>query len=266
VKRAFTLIEISIVLIVVGLLIGGILVGQELIRAATVRSQISQIDKFNLATKTFLLKYKFLPGDITSAAANTFGFTSRVGTRGLGDGDGKIIPGASLVYGSFVDIGGETTLFWSDLFTARLIEDSITPYANMIGDSLPGESFSSYFPKSKLDFNSRVLINYADKGSSSLRGDWHVLSIVSLNSTDLDAHLLVDSNITPINAYSIDSKIDDGLPVTGKVLASNPVAANMLSYTSGPTTCFLSAAGNDVYNLSTSVATNRLCSLHFIIK
>ena len=37
----FTLIELSIVLVIIGLLVGGVLVGQDLIRAAGVRAQIS---------------------------------------------------------------------------------------------------------------------------------------------------------------------------------------------------------------------------------
>ena len=44
-KRAgFTLIELSIVLVIIGLIVGGVLVGQELIRAAFVRAQITQIE------------------------------------------------------------------------------------------------------------------------------------------------------------------------------------------------------------------------------
>ena len=41
-SNGFTLIELSMVLVIVGLAVGGILVGQELIRAATARSIIKQ--------------------------------------------------------------------------------------------------------------------------------------------------------------------------------------------------------------------------------
>jgi prepilin-type N-terminal cleavage/methylation domain-containing protein len=45
----FTLIEMSIVLVIIGLIVGGVLVGQDLIRAAYIRAQITQIEKFNTA-------------------------------------------------------------------------------------------------------------------------------------------------------------------------------------------------------------------------
>ena len=44
---AFTLIEVSIVLVIIALIIGGILVGREMINAAVVRDQISQIQNTN---------------------------------------------------------------------------------------------------------------------------------------------------------------------------------------------------------------------------
>lgn len=52
-RGGFTLIELSIVLVVSGLIVGGVLVGQDLIRAAGVRATITQIEKFNQAAHTF---------------------------------------------------------------------------------------------------------------------------------------------------------------------------------------------------------------------
>ncbi len=44
-------------LVIIGLIIGGVLVGQDLIRAAEVRAQISQIEKYNTGVETFYGKY-----------------------------------------------------------------------------------------------------------------------------------------------------------------------------------------------------------------
>jgi prepilin-type N-terminal cleavage/methylation domain-containing protein len=44
-NQGFTLIELSIVLVVVGLIVGGVLVGQNLIKAAQTRAQLAQIEK-----------------------------------------------------------------------------------------------------------------------------------------------------------------------------------------------------------------------------
>jgi prepilin-type N-terminal cleavage/methylation domain-containing protein len=41
----FTIIELSIVLVIIGLIVGGVLVGRDLIKAAEVLATISQIEK-----------------------------------------------------------------------------------------------------------------------------------------------------------------------------------------------------------------------------
>jgi len=47
----FTLIELSIVLVIIGLIVGAILVGQDLIKAAEIRSTISQVGKTTQPSK-----------------------------------------------------------------------------------------------------------------------------------------------------------------------------------------------------------------------
>ena len=76
-KKGFTLIEMSIVLVIIGLIIGGVLLGRDLISAAAVRAQIAQIEKYNAAVNTFKGKYGYLPGDIPDPYASRFGFKAR---------------------------------------------------------------------------------------------------------------------------------------------------------------------------------------------
>lgn len=97
-KAGFTLIELSIVLVIIGFLVGGVLVGQTLLTAAAVRAQATQIEKYNAAVNTFYGKFQYLPGDMPQAAVQQWGFTvatSRLGwepladsTVGRGNGDG----------------------------------------------------------------------------------------------------------------------------------------------------------------------------------
>src|ERR1017187_10122680 len=87
-KAGFTLVELSIVLVIIGLIIGGVLVGRDLISAAEVRAQISQIEKYQTAVNTFRDKYGYLPGDIPEPTASQYGFAARATDQGEGDGNG----------------------------------------------------------------------------------------------------------------------------------------------------------------------------------
>jgi hypothetical protein len=99
-------------------------VGQDLIKAATIQAQITQIQKFNTAANTFMAKYGYLPGDMPNPPAVGLGFVARAGAPGQGDGNGIIqstqcngfSPQAGMEY------MGESPVFWVDLSSAGLIE------------------------------------------------------------------------------------------------------------------------------------------------
>lgn len=59
----FTLIELSIVLVIIGLIVGGVLVGQDLIRAAQIHNTASQVEKIKISMNLFKLKINQIPGD-----------------------------------------------------------------------------------------------------------------------------------------------------------------------------------------------------------
>src|SRR5690349_20889612 len=65
--RGFSLVELSIVLVILGLLTGGILAGQSLIRAAELRSVVTEYQRFITASHTFRDKFGGIPGDFRSA-------------------------------------------------------------------------------------------------------------------------------------------------------------------------------------------------------
>jgi prepilin-type N-terminal cleavage/methylation domain-containing protein len=66
--KGFTILELSIVLVIVGLLVAGVLGGQEIIKAMKVNSVISKMNEVTAAANSFKLKYDSLPGDMPDAS------------------------------------------------------------------------------------------------------------------------------------------------------------------------------------------------------
>ena len=66
-NKGFTLLEMTIVLIIIGLLVGGVLMGQSLVKSAAMKDLITDMDYYATATKTFQDKYNALPGDMVNA-------------------------------------------------------------------------------------------------------------------------------------------------------------------------------------------------------
>jgi prepilin-type N-terminal cleavage/methylation domain-containing protein len=68
-RNGFTLIELSIVLVIIGLIVGAILVGRDLVAAAQYRRAVSDLENLKTSIATFKNKYNCLPGDCANATA-----------------------------------------------------------------------------------------------------------------------------------------------------------------------------------------------------
>ena len=75
-RSAFTLIELSIVLIIIGLLVAGITGGASLIKSAQLRSVMSEARGYNVAVNSFVVQYDELPGDYDVAFTGTLTVSS----------------------------------------------------------------------------------------------------------------------------------------------------------------------------------------------
>lgn len=260
-QRGFTLIELSIVLVVIGLIVGGVLVGQDLIRAAQVRAQMSQIEKYNTAVNTFRGKYDALPGDMNAATATRFGFTPRGANAGQGDGNGVIEGYNGSTNVGFAEGGGETGLFWVDLTSANglnvnLIEGSFSmATANPPASTVTAASINLYLPSAKIGGGNFV---YVGSGSGH-----NAFGISIATSIDTSGTLTSSPGMTVQQAYGIDKKMDDGLPMSGIVIAAY-VSGNVEvlapnAATPSATTCFDSTSGQ--YSVSQNGGLGVNCAL-----
>lgn len=220
-RTGFTLIEMSIVLVIVGLIIGGILTGRDLIKSAELRATLSQIEKYNTATNTFRNKYGGLPGDLQVNDASKFGFftfTINGGQTGLGDGNGLIEGG----YATNVYIAGEETAFFRQLSDASLIDGTyaqtgttagtIATFGGVPSATTSGAALDLLIPPAKMKRGNYVIpascggVNYFVLAAPSTVNIYGV----ALNETN---------NISAGDAYYMDAKIDDGIPGKGSVWA-----------------------------------------------
>jgi len=260
--RGFTLIEVSIVLVIIALIIGGILVGQDLINAAAIRQQISQIDQFNSAANTFKSKYGGIPGDLVWTTASQLGFTSRTGVRGQGDGSG-LIEGydTSLGAADGVVYGGESELFWSDLAAATLIPGSYNnPAAYVSGSSVTSANNPNYFPQAKIGSNLYVYI-FGTGGTADLTvnpnlmhwANYYGIEAMASNNAGQVAPVNTNGKDIPVyRAYAIDYKIDDGEPTTGIIQAAYMWLTNMYNSPSAHPATATSCYDSTTLNYATS--------------
>jgi prepilin-type N-terminal cleavage/methylation domain-containing protein len=229
-RRGFTLIELSVVLVVIGLIVGGILVGQSLISAASLRAQITQIEKYNSAANTFFEKYGYLPGDIPAVPAAQFGFAARGQYAGEGDGNGFL---EGIQSNSVNDdcgpciITGENAMFWVDLSAAHLIEGGFrsATSTSVANSALP---ISAYLPQAQLGNGNSIYVFSGTCGTSScsvfppsfFKGAGNYFGLGANASLQSDGyHVISALGLTVQQAYSIDQKVDDGLPQSGRLLA-----------------------------------------------
>jgi len=275
----FTLIEMSIVLVIIGLIVGGVLVGQDLIRSAALNAQIAQIEKLQTAVLTFRGKYDALPGDIADPAASNFGLTARGVYAGEGDGNGMVdgisFNDATHHFG-YVFGGGETMMFWVDLSKVGLIEGSFTgasPNATLPA-IVSGSALGQYFPTARIGQGNYIYVyNNAITGISVPVNLLGLSATLNINPTAAGCTWCMASNpgLTVNQAYNIDKKIDDGMPTRGSVIArladyqtSTGAGWSPNAAAASSATCFDTTS--NTYSINQNGGANVNCALAFRLK
>lgn len=217
-SHGFSLVELSIVLVILGLLTGGILSGQNLIRAAELRSVTSEYQHYQIAVRSFHNKYMALPGDMKNATSfwGTATCPTAVGTgTATCDGNGN----GSINTAPAADRFGEMYTFWQHLANAGLIEGSYTGMSGS-GSSIYVHIPGINSPRSRISnsgWNVEALGNFAGNPNLFAYNYGHNMA---LGAAVADFWSKGD-NISPQEAWNIDSKVDDGKPGTGKVFVKN---------------------------------------------
>jgi prepilin-type N-terminal cleavage/methylation domain-containing protein len=189
-RSGFTLLELSIVLVIVGLLLAGLLKGQELLIGARVRSIIQQQDGMKAAYFGFLDRFRSPPGDYANATTAITGVSTTAcgvaGNFGNGDGDGRI----EIANGEFI-------LVWEHLSKAGFISGVYTCTGNtVVGEAtVPKNVYGQY-----------VQMIYDNNYAGTAVRDQHNLKTGNNMPSDILAE--------------IDRKVDDGNASQGSFRAS----------------------------------------------
>ncbi len=225
----FTLIELSIVVIIIGLLVGGVLVGKDLLEAATLRKVAADFAEYKLAANTFKIKYNCLPGDCANA--------TQFFPTALGNGNGN---------GIMDIVNTERSYFWQHLSLSGLIAGNYSGVAGYSSNSQLGVDL----PRAAIE----------DAGIMSLWEGWAGNPQYGFNGRKENTFYLMGPNnqsgvLTPIQAKSVDLKIDDGIASTGKLTGSNSGCTNFSwNLTRG------AVVTGDYLNIGSTV---RYCRLHY---
>lgn len=232
-RRAFSLVELSIVLVILGLLVGGVLAGQSLIRAAELRAVSTEYSRFTTAVQTFRDKYFALPGDMTNATAfwqaldsgNGTGSDCRGESTGLptcnGDGNGRIETNSVSAASTH-----EVWLLWKHLANAGLIEGTYTgssagptkvtcynadgTYDHMGGCNEPASRVSGAGWSSEY-------VGSASADATLFDGEYgNVLALTRQPTYSFK----YTTSLRADEVWGIDTKMDDGKPGTGNVVVT----------------------------------------------
>jgi len=239
-SRGFTLIELSIVLIIIGLIVGGIVGGQSLVKQSELKSVVSDIQSFKIALNSFRLEFNALPGDLINAAE--YWPTTCGGGGGSpnpvcdGDGDGEI------EYLSVLLNDRETLEAWEHLSLSGILPGEFGgALAGVVAGPLYVAIIGITVPGSKLKGG-----GYSFETNPAL-----VTAVPDGLYVSYGAPTGVSGTAAPFmetkDAVSIDKKIDDGVAKVGQVLTDTfaPAVADSCTASVAPFDYVLSATGQN---------------------
>lgn len=201
--KGFTLVELSIVIVIIGLIIAGITAGRSLVNSSRLRSQVSDLQKYNTAFNAFVFQYNAIPGDMKNARSYWGGTVTN------GNGDGRLSYDAN----NATNLTHENLTLFQHLSMAGLIDGKYNnTWALGVG-----------YPKLKIHPDKGMIaagiLNLADSSASyQLTDPEKIMSRVAVLELNVKgdgfAGSLYNDSVgvmTPIEARNIDVKMDDGV-------------------------------------------------------
>ncbi|NBO19452.1 MAG: prepilin-type N-terminal cleavage/methylation domain-containing protein [Proteobacteria bacterium] len=253
-RGGFTLLELSMVTVVVALILGALVVGSDMIHVSKMHRTLVQVETIKKAVKLFRDKYHELPGDLSNAisfwgseSACPPAYTANPHKATCnGNGNGHI--------GDVYTDGGATSYelyrAWQHMANALYYEGA---YNGMSGTGSSNESLTGVnVPSGALEGTSYTLLYiFQPAGNVSYWPAQYGHGIVF--GKQLNTSINAAAALTPKEAFALDTKIDDSRPAYGTVMGYKAATSPNCSTTD--------VASNAVYNTSYAPVA---CSLIFI--
>lgn len=234
-KSAFSLIELSIVLIIIGLLIAGITGGASLIKSSELRSVVVEARVYAAAVNNFYSRFNGLPGDYTVAVAppaTVNGTDSTTDT--VGDGDNKIE--------HYSDAGvAEGIEALRDLKALGAIGDDTLTWVGVASSEIVALTAGTHIPASKIK-GAGWAFDYDTTSSQNVVVLTSGVAQTTSSNTVVNGTAKAVGAVIPSDALSIDAKVDDGVANAGKVRGVLSGCSSSAAYTIATSTkaCALS--------------------------
>lgn len=251
----FTLMELSIVLVVIALLTGGIFAGTTLIRSMELKSIQAEANEFRTGIASFRDRYHAFPGDMANAEEIWGTVGSSAGSAGMtcpddpgigtetcdGDGNQQVAPTAVNMAGGSED--SESFRAWEQLQNAGMLTQQVTGAAGSgggrhseVGTNVPRSKFDKaagwsmfYIPfinsvaapctsESPADYAAIILCRL-DAGDENWFFGQALYRNILLLGAQHDSEYASNPILNPGDAKVIDEKFDDGLPAGGAIHA-----------------------------------------------
>lgn len=209
-NKGFTLVELSIVLVIIGLLIGGILVGQSMIESVRMTKIGKDVGNYIVLIEQFKSKFKCIPGDCNK------GF---IPTAISGNGNGVVPKNEGAVVLAQIKLLGlyqssddfvECTKNWST--AGQATKECFLP--GSYKDSIMWIDAVTSCPNANWCLGDTMQFNNA----ATEIGDQFIVYAGNNNLGDGNSATKPWVLFDLFTAKYVDAKFDDGLPNSGKVL------------------------------------------------
>ena len=238
-NRAFTMVEMAIVMVIIGLLVGGVLGGKHLLKNSEMQTVVSDLSKYTSAVAQFRQQYGGFPGDMLDATS--FWGDDTDATLGCSDGDATTNGTPGTCNGnsdnnmSTIDTNdcksGTTTVpceepyrAWQHLVLANYIQGSFSGRGGGLaaGDGSTAATLGTNVPKSRIQ-GAGWSFSYKGATSNATYYDARLDNYLAFGAAN-GTPVTEGAALTPTEAYNLDKKVDDGKPGTGRVLTLKPAA------------------------------------------